>query len=180
MAAKDTIVTFTSRSLEEILETGGSQKWKLRECRARYAKYLVCARHKYGEYGGGPEEHKTGFLLGKISGIVPAESDPSRYLVQINKWAEIDVPELWQGGRNPVRYATLEELGIDLEGKEWKSVKKSRKPGVETELQSRNRLILNTAGDSHLNVAQIIRDLAANLGVKADAIEITIRGGKAA
>ena len=97
MAAKDTIVTFTSRSLEEILETGGSQKWKLRESRARYAKYLVCARHKYGEYGGGPEEHKTGFLLGKISGIVPAESDPSRYLVQINKWAEIDATEIRRG-----------------------------------------------------------------------------------
>src|SRR6478672_468195 len=112
----DTIVTFTSRSLEEILETGGSQQWVLSRKNARNAKYLVCARNANGDDGSGPgpESHRSGFLLGKISGVAPGTKDkPNRFLIQISEYALIDVPELWTFGRNPVHYADLQDMGID-------------------------------------------------------------------
>jgi len=151
--------------------------WVLRESRARYAKYLVCARHKYGDHGGGPEEHKSGFLLGKISGLAPAEEDASRYLIKISEWAAIDIPDLWQWGRNPVHYANLDELDIDPDAQEWKPVKPGKRA---VEAPNRKQLAVVAPTDGQLNVGQVIRDLAAKLGVSADAIEITIHARKSA
>jgi hypothetical protein len=162
----DTIVTFTSRSLEEILETGGSQEWKLSRKNARNATYLVCARNRHGSLGDGPEPHKSGFLVGKISGLAPGAIHPERFLVQISEWAPIEVPDLWDFGRNPVHYADVEDLGIDLESLDWQQMPERSTP------EARPAIV---APVKRLTIEQAKRGLAATFGVAVDAIEITIR-----
>ncbi|MCO6043095.1 hypothetical protein NG895_04185 [Aeoliella sp. ICT_H6.2] len=158
----DTIVTFTSRSLEEILESGGSQEWVLNRKNARKANYLVCARNANGEagHGPGPEAHKSGFLLGKISGLGPGDTKPGRYIILISEYAEIDEPDLWVFGRNPVHYTTLEELGIDPDAVDWQPV-----AGKPTRPQKVSANVFDTAKEL----------IAKQLGIGVDAVEITIR-----
>lgn len=162
----DTIVTFTSRTLGEILETGGSQQWKVNFKHARNATYLVCARNRHGKLGDGPEAHKTGFLVGKISGLTPGSELPDRYMIRISEWAPIDMPDLWEFGRNPVRYTTLEELGIASNSLEWRVMPDRSLADTHPETPVR---------EERLSIEQAKRGLAATFGVAVDAIEITIR-----
>lgn len=108
----DTIVVFTRKTVGDILEAGGSKAWVLNCDRAAKMTYLVCTRK--ASTSTGREPHRAGFLIGLISGITPAPDEPENYLIQISKWASIDRPELWNKQRNPVRYTSLDELGIDL------------------------------------------------------------------
>lgn len=162
----DTIVTFTSRSLEEILETGGSQEWKLSRKNARNATYLVCARNRHGSLGDGPEPHKSGFLVGKISGLAAGAVHPERFMVQISEWAPIEISDLWDFGRNPVHYTDLDSLGIDPDSLEWQVM-------PETVPQSAKSVPLQTF--KPLTIEQAKRGLAAMFGIEVGAIEITIR-----
>ncbi|QDU57262.1 hypothetical protein [Aeoliella mucimassa] len=162
----DTIVTFTSRSLQEILESGGSQEWVLNRRNARNATYLVCARNANGDHAPGPEEHKSGFLLGKISGLGPGEWTPERFIIQISEYANIDVADLWTFGRNPIHYANLEDLGINLNKIDWKPV--GSKPAAKRPAAPLRKVpvsIFDTAKEM----------IAKQLGIGVDAIEITIR-----
>lgn len=165
----DTIVCFTSRSVEEMLATGGSQAWRLRPAHARQAQYLVCARNRNSDWSEGPEAHLSGFLIGRVTGIVPAPEDSSRYLIQIGEWARIDRPGLWTFGRNPVRYANIAELGIDPESIEFEPLEAV---AVPREIRHSRR----DASFRPLTIMEAKEGLAASLGVDVNAIEITIRG----
>ena len=41
-------------------------------------------------------------------------SEGNRIVINISKYAEINVPQAWPGNRNPVTYTSLDELGIGL------------------------------------------------------------------
>ena len=41
-----------------------------------------------------------------------------RWIIEISEYAVVDYPETWGEWRNPVKYTTLEELGIDLKAAE--------------------------------------------------------------
>ena len=45
--------------------------------------------------------------------------EEDRWIIQISEFARINYPNLWDHGRNPVRYASLEELGIDPSALKW-------------------------------------------------------------
>ena len=162
----DTVVTLTSKSVEQILAAGGSKSWKLRQSNARGATYLVCARNGKSKNAGGKEPHRSGFLIGRISGIVQSPDREDRYLIQISEWARIDKPELWAFGRNPVHYANLSDLGIDPTKIKFERVPKTS-PQVSPAKPERSADVFTLQGFK--------RGLAANLGVPVDAIEITIR-----
>ena len=170
----DTIIVFTSRSIKQILETGGSQAWRLRPANANAATYLVCTRNRKSDRNEGTEEHGAGFLVARISGIEPAPDDATRYMIAFEEWAQIDVPELWQFGRNPIHYANLGELGIDVAAIEFKP------RGIQT--SAAQRKCVGVVGKSHskavstLSIAEAKRGLAVTFGVGVDAVEITIRG----
>src|SRR5262249_41769258 len=61
------------------------------------------------------EPHGEGFLVGRISAVVRSKErqENNRYLIQISEYARVKIPAAWKGERNPVRYGTLEDLGID-------------------------------------------------------------------
>lgn len=169
----DTLVVFTARSPERVVREGGSQAWVLNPARAKLCKWLVCTQNRHNpdhEFSDATEAHGSGFLIGKISGITLSaeERDKPRWLVKISKFARVDYPGLWDHGRNPVRYASLDELGISLNGLDFQSMPEFSESPPESPQRSTTQPMLTI---SEAKVA-----LAAAFGVKPDAVEITIRG----
>jgi hypothetical protein len=169
---EDAIVVFTARSPERIVREGGSQAWVLNPARAKSCKWLVCTQNRHNpdhEFSDATEAHGSGFLLGKVSGVVESadEAAQQRWLITISEFARIDYPNLWDHRRNPVRYASLEELGISLDGLEFQTV-----PDASKRLpQSEQRAPLPAT----LTILEAKKALAATFGVKPEAVEITIR-----
>jgi hypothetical protein len=155
----NTIQTFTGNSLEDILNHGGDYDWPVSESNAKAHQYLVCC-HSVGAKRG------TGFIVGKISGVVVSavkqleNKEQTRYRICISEYAEIDMPKSWPGHRNPVSYTTLAALGIELSSLKFRSVPK---PVVQ--------MLPDT-----LTIAQAKSGLAKQFGVSEDCIEITIKG----
>lgn len=118
------IAVFTGRSKEHILELGGTAAWRLHARRAADCRYAVCTRSGV-DWVEGDEPRGSAFLVGKVSAIADAPDTPGRHLIRFSEYAEVAVADAWQGWRNPVRYTTLEELGIDIDALEFKEMPKS-------------------------------------------------------
>ena len=117
-ATDDAIVVFTARSPARIIREGGSQSWVLNAARAKSCQWLVCTQNRHHPdhtFSDATEPHGAGFLVGKISGIRPSREPDGedRWHITISEYARIHVPDLRGEGRNPVRYASLADLGID-------------------------------------------------------------------
>ena len=176
MTDLDTIVVFTARSPERIVREGGSQAWVLNAARAKQCRWLVCTQNRHNpdhEFSDATQEHGSAFLLGKVSGIsraAPEESDDGkeRWLIRISEFARIEVPDVWDHGRNPVRYASLEKLGIDPAGLDFQPVARATSEAAPSTRSSKP--------PHGLTIAEARIGLAATFGVKPEAIEITIRG----
>lgn len=174
----DTLVVFTARSPDRIVREGGSQGWVLNAVRAKQCTWLVCTQNRHNadhEFSDATEPHGSAFLLGKVSGIRrSAEEDKDgkeRWLVTISEFARIDVPDAWDHGRNPVRYTSLKQLGIDPAKAKFQPVPQ-RSPASPQAVPSTGSAIPPRA----LTIAEARIGLAATFGVKPDAVEITIRG----
>lgn len=166
----NTIAVFTGKSLDHILKDGGSQSWVLDRNKAKHHEYLVCCRSGV-EWVEGPEQQGSAFLVGRISDVVRSTETAGRWLVKISAFARVDVPHAWQGWRNPVRYTTLSELGIDPAALLFEQM-----PDVDPAAQP---LPLEGSASKEvppLTIAEAKRGLARTFGVNEDAIEITIRG----
>lgn len=107
------VVVFTCRGKERMIREGGSQAWRLDASRASKCKYVVCVQNRNQAWGQASAPHKQAFLIAEISEIVPTEKDPSRQLIKFKSFADIAVPDRWEGNRNPVAYARLSDFGIN-------------------------------------------------------------------
>ena len=166
-ASSSAIVVFTGKSLEHILLDGGSQSWVLDRNNARRCGHLVCCRSGV-EWVEGHELRGSAFLIGRIADVVPSTENPARWLVRISEYASVSVPDVWKGWRNPVRYADLAELGINIKRLRFHSMSDAGdKPAVESAPRSATK---------GLTIAEAKRGLAKTFGVGEDAIEIMIRG----
>jgi hypothetical protein len=117
------IAVFTANSRDQILEWGGSASWVVAEKQARRREFLVCIRNARDADLRNQEPHGTAFLVGRISELKPHghdKKDMPRFLIEISEYAEVDHPEAWAEWRNPVKYTTLEEFGIDLKKLKFK------------------------------------------------------------
>lgn len=173
MDEKDAIAVFTARSPKRILEEGGSQAWVLNPARAKLATWLVVTQNRHNpdhEFSDATEPHGAAFMVGKISGISRSGDGPNRWLIEIDEYAEVAVPDAWQHWRNPVRYTTLEEMGIDPRKLQFKPVPRAKeeKAGASAPAAAH--------APAGLTIAEAKKALAATYGVKPEAIEITIRG----
>ena len=149
------IQTFTSNSAESIIGMAGDYYWPLNINRAKNSKYLVCSSSVGVNHG-------SGFLVGKISDFELVKFDPNkkeRYIIHISEWANIDIPKLWPGNRNPVRYTSLEDLGINLSDLKFEKIPK-----------------ISTSPSQFLTIAEAKIGLAKYYEVSPDNIEITIKG----
>jgi len=174
MSDKATVV-FTAKSVERILREGGTSSWRLDRNNARHCDYAVCARNAHADWVEGTEPHHSAFLIGKIRDVVPCtptpennESPKNRYLIQFSEFARVDIADVWKGDRNPVKYATLTELGIDPSRLKWE---KMPEPDASTIAAPTTR-----TGPMPLTMAEAKKGLALTFGVTPEAIEITVRG----
>jgi hypothetical protein len=112
--AHQAVVTFTARGSGRIIQEGGSQSWKLNTERMKDIEFLVCTQNIHnGPWGGMDHPHRSAFLVGRVSGVVPSTDTPGRWLITMSEFARVNIPEVWDKSRFPVRYTTLEDLDID-------------------------------------------------------------------
>lgn len=175
MTEPDTIITFTARSPKRILAEGGSQAWKLNPANAKRCHYLVCVQnghHPDHEFSDATEPHGTAFLVGKISGIEPSpEGRDGRWLIAISEYTRISIPGFRDGSRNPVRYGTIAELGIDVAALQFEPISETTSSATSPAMSPRAS---QTPMPSSV-LAEAKQAVAAAFGVKLEAVEITIR-----
>jgi hypothetical protein len=159
------IAVFTGKPLETLLAHGGSGPWVGAEERVKRQEYLVCIRKTKP----GTEGHGAAFLVGKIS-TAPRKHGfdrrgQQRWFFEISEYAVLRHPGQWEW-RNPVRYTTLEELGIELKKLKFKPAPAPTHDLPPPEAKS---------GVKPLTIAEAKAGLAAKFGVSPDAIEIHIK-----
>lgn len=166
------IAVFTANSRAEILAVGGSASWVVAEKQARRREFLVCIRNARDVDFHDHEPHGTAFLIGRISGLKPHGYDKKgmqRWIIQISEYAVIDYPEAWGEWRNPVKYTTLEELGIEPNKLKFKPMPKPTKVPQQPASPERSKT-------GALTIAEAKSGLALQFGVPPEAIEILIKG----
>lgn len=165
------LAIFTAKSISTILADGGTQAWVLDRAHARRCGYAVLCRNTRAEWAPpkdkAPEPHGSAFLVGRISDVVPSTEDETRWKVVFDEYAEVSIPDLWKGWRNPVKYTTLEELGVDIDILDFKPIPEAQPDQAEP---------VPALGAQPMTIERAKQELAATFGVKPDAIEITIRG----
>jgi hypothetical protein len=177
--ANDAVVLFTAKSIDRILHEGGTSSWRLDRNHARRCAYAVCTRNAKADWGNGPEAHHSTFLVGKVRDVVACaptpennESPENRYLIQFSEFARLNIPNVWKGDRNPVKYSSLEELGIEPSTLKWEVMPE---PVEATELGDEGAAI-KRFGVKPLTMAEAKNGLALTFNVSPEAIEIIIRG----
>jgi hypothetical protein len=129
MGKYEIIRVFTSSSLEEILEEGGSGWWKINEAHASKCKYIICIQNNNGPRKsigkkGTYAPQNTGFIIGEISKIIKDDKS-GRKLICFNKYAEIDINDMKLENRNPVSYISSTEINFDIDTLEFKDIPKN-------------------------------------------------------
>jgi len=177
------VAVFTARSPQRILREGGSQAWALDPARVRLLPFLVCVQNQNNpdrDFSDASEPHGSAFMIGRISDVIPAPEDPKsgRWQISINEFSTIQNPtNVWKGWRNPVKYTTLEEMGIDLATVVFHPVTEIQKDlGTPASASSQPARVSDDGSPLPISIASAKLGLAAFYGVPHDAIEIVIRG----
>jgi hypothetical protein len=133
---RESVLVFTHRSIEFLEKLNGSTSWKLDPARVRRCQYLICVRNGNSELADDDFNHKTAFLIAKITNVVQALNlprDESRYMIEFKEYAEILIPDVWKSWRSPVIYIGgtppnkayengIYDLNIDFDNLNWKAV----------------------------------------------------------
>jgi hypothetical protein len=161
------IAVFTSKSLEVLLAHGGSGPWVGAVERVNQQKYIVCMRKAKP----GKEGHGDPFFVGKISHVRKLGFDrrgQQRWFFEISEFAIPSHQGSWKWAwRNPVRYTTLEELGIELKNLKFKRAP----PATQTPPMAETGSSVKP-----LTIVEAKAGLAVKFGVSPDAIDIHIKG----
>ncbi|HEY4261979.1 MAG TPA: hypothetical protein VGM98_17545 [Schlesneria sp.] len=182
MREEEAVVVFTARSPERIIREGGSQAWVLNAARAKQCTWLVCTQNRHNpdhEFSDATEAHGTAFLVGKVSGVSKTGEESrdgkQRWRVTISEFARIDVPDVWDHDRNPVRYLSSSDLakrGIKIDELKFQPMP-PRGAGASPAPSPQP---VSSDGVRPMTIAEARNGLAATFGVKPEAVEITIRG----
>ena len=181
--SQEVIVVFTAKSIERILEEGGTSAWRLDHNHARRCDFAVCTRNAHAHWdqsnwAPATEAHRTAFLVGKIHDVVPCPTTPEdkkaregRYLVKFSEMARVEIPNLWKGDRNPVKYMSFKDLGINPSTLQWEPM-----PEPVNAAKPSDAVVSINNGVKPLTMGEAKKGLALTFNVPPDAIEITIRG----
>lgn len=166
------IAIFTGKSTDTVLTDGGTQSWVMDRANALQHTYVVLCRNAHIEWVEGDEPHGSAFLLGRLLDVVPSTETAGRWKVLLSHYAELRLPDVWQGWRNPVRYTTLEELSIDPSKFAFQPMpQRESAPRVIDGLHRMRGGFQET-----ITLSEAKRLLSATYGVKPEAVEIIIRG----
>ena len=171
-------IVFTAKSVKRILQEGGTSSWRLDRAHARKCVYAICTRNANASWVEGSEEHRSAFLVGKINDVVqsPYYEKPrkDRFLIEFSEYALVDVPDVWKRERNPVKYSSIEDLGIDPSKLKWRPM--PPREVIATEADNAPEAVKTAGMIGPLTMVEAKKGLALTFGVSPDAIEITIRG----
>ena len=170
----DAIVIFTSKSVETILADGGSQSWKLHPGNARNHQYVVLCRNRNRKVSEADVIHGSAFMVGKLANVVQSTRprSPARSLILFSEYALVNVSSVWDHWRNPIKYTSMADLGIDPDSLEFRPMPE-REPVHEA---AEHRAAAAPTQITGLTIAEAKKALAATYGVGPEGIEITIRG----
>ncbi len=169
----DTIIVLTARSVERMVDEGGSQAWRLVAARARQMRYIVCTRNAFATWGDGAEQHRSAFLVAKVRDVVPSPEQPQRWMVRFSEYARITRAEVWKkGDRNPVRYGAMDMLGIDVTKLKWVRMRDEKIQPYDAATTAS----VHPPNTKPLSITEAKHGLALAFNVPVEAIEITIRG----
>ena len=130
---------------------------------------MVCVQTRNNTWGQPEAKHHTAFLVGKISSISRSqEADcEDRWIINISEYADISIPNMWDGNRNPVAYSTLEELNINLENLEFNKLEQETSVLEEPNKLEEKKL-------DKISIPEAKRLLANYFDVPEENISITI------
>lgn len=159
----DAVKVFTGESLERIFAEGGSGIWRASTKQIAKASYVICVRNTslkeewvaHDEYPQG-----TAFLIGRRLSTIPVP-EKERLIIAFEEYALLNIPNSWNGSRNPVAYFNANDLDIDWESLQW------QKFPVEK--------IIHDSRVRPLTIAEAKNGIAKSLGINPELIEITIR-----
>ena len=163
------LAVFTGNSVDEILAVGGSKSWVLNEKHAKRQRFLVCVRNAQAVDFSNHEPHGAAFLVGLIKDLRHDGYDAKglkRWTVEISEYATVLYEKVWGEWRNPVKYTTLEDLGIEPKDLKFQPMPAPTKAGTAA--------VPPTVRP--LSIAEAKQGLALQFGVPTDAIDIVIRG----
>jgi len=173
MKNADVLIVFTAKSVNQIIELGGTQSWVLNEKSMRDVEFVVCTRnsdHQYdGECGIRTEQHNSAFLVGRVCGLTKVErlNDRDRFRVDISEYALVSVPDFRHGlSRNPVTYSNVEQCkkdGVDI-------TKLSFQPMLKSEVQNHP----SSSKKSGLSISEAKEGLSSFFGVPVETTRTTI------
>ncbi len=159
---EDVVMVLTGKSLETMFKEGGSGDWVASEDRVRQCRYIVATRHSHSGWAQDEKDHDSAFLIGRNISVFP--SYDNRIIVHFTEYAEINIPNVWPGYRNPVTYTTLTDVGptgIDVSALTWL-------PFPIDDVVEENRA-------KPLTIEEAKQGIAKKLGITKECIEITIR-----
>lgn len=169
----DCILVLTARGIGEILETKGSKAWRLSGTHASEYNYVVCVQNLRADWGTQEASHHHGFMVGRISSVTKIPNHPKkRWIINIDSYATIDIPNLWDGSRNPVAYRNMKDLGIDITSLHFQSIPE----GVNSNQPSPAQETGDDYDVQPLTIQNAKEGLAMHFGVSVDDIQITING----
>jgi hypothetical protein len=163
---KDTVMVFTSKSLETMIHEGGTGNWAGKEERLRHTKWVVATRNLKSDWTQGDEPHGSAFLVGRVSGVKPSPApEQDRFVIQFDQFAHITIPNAWTNNRNPIAYTSLSDLGIDPDKLDWKVFPP----------QSQTISHLNNTSEPPATVIDQARAMIASaLSISPEAVKITV------
>jgi hypothetical protein len=169
---REVMLFLTGKSVEETKRAGGTQSWALNPVRARQCEYAVLCQngHNPAAWADGRAPHGHAFMVGHIVDVVPAEEAEDaegRWLVRFDKYAIVDMPDVWAGWRNPVRYE--KESPFSFDGLAFAPMPEIERPEARSERSV-------AIAPEKLTIEEAKKGLAATFGVKPEAVEIIIRG----
>jgi hypothetical protein len=177
--SKEVVVVFTAKLPERILAEGGTSAWRLDPNRVSRCDFVVCTRNARAKWSRGQEAHHSAFLVGRVSDVVRCPPTPendeapnNRYLILFNEFARVDIPNYWEGDRNPVVYRKLEDFAIDPLALKWEAMPKIVPAAELAKIPAKN----HPEAVRPLTMAEAKKGLAMTFNVPPEAIEITIRG----
>jgi hypothetical protein len=169
------LVVFTAKTIEQMLNNGGTQSWVLNPRSMNGVRYVVCTRNADPAYdeecGVRPEPHNSAFMVGIVSGLkkVDHRNDRDRYLVEFSDYALVAVAGFRHGSsRNPVTYSDTGQCrdnGLDLAGLEFQPMPRG---------DGRLNRVPGTASGGGLSISQAKEGLSIFFDVPVESIQIII------
>jgi hypothetical protein len=145
------IALLTHEPVLEILSEGGTGNWVANAQRVRNYPFVVLVRNRRHPSAPADVEHRTAFLVGRISGVravsETAVSGYPRVFIEISEYAEVAVSNAWGKSQNPVWFTDLETLGIKEDELQFKPVDEEPQWRIETQPRAVAALETLVSGD---------------------------------